>query len=156
MTAAEQRAHVIELAAELGAHITWMPAADFGRASASTLSKRADLPEIEGDRADFNYGVALHELGHIAHRHQNDPFDMLFGSPELTAREAEAWAWALDTARGELNRDAAAASMGSYLKDARVVTPAVTRVLDYIGGESAAFAAWERILAARADAALAA
>jgi hypothetical protein len=69
----------------------------------------------------IDYALALHELGHAAHRHVRNPFD--FGS-EILRDESQAWLWGIEHTREPLSKATwkfmvgdPQHAFGSYMRD---------------------------------------
>jgi hypothetical protein len=97
--------------------------------------------------ADIQYVVALHELGHVVHRHHEDAakWGGFWRTPpeELIALEAEANDWAITNAEHALTkrgRDMLSLGLASYMRDATGYptplpenTTTLSRVMERLG-----------------------
>lgn len=122
--------HLLFLADQMGVELDFFAHDDDWGAASATVGPhcRATLPRPVGEgTAERNYWVGLHELGHIAHRHEGSFFDSFFPpSTRLVAQEAEAWDWALTTgckAPSSTSRVVIGAAMASYLDDMKADEP---------------------------------
>lgn len=99
------RAHVLELAAELGVRVHECAAlhasVDSGHGPCAHVAQRVVDTSPVFDLC--SYWTALHELGHVAWR-----------TPGGLLSEARAWSWALDHAIVELDERARAVILGAW------------------------------------------